>query len=511
MAKECREMTPIRINIVANTAGRAWTTLMGVGILPLYVRFLGAEAYGLIGLYGTIAMICSLFDAGISASLGRELARAAAEEATGKQTAELVRTAETLYLSIGATLAGLIALAAPFVASKWLNLRNVGVDDAILAVRLMGLLFFFQWSAGLYLGSLYAFQKQVAANVITSVATTIRAVGSVVVIWKISPSIVAFYWWQVLTTAAYMVATRETVWRSRVVRRKDAAFRWHVALKVRRFAAGVTLLSFLSVASSQLDKIVLTRLVSLESFGYYSFAVSVAGAGIFFAQPVSAALYPALIEALTWRDDSRLKSLFHRGAQLVSVTTFAPAAVLCCFAPVVLRLWARNPSTVAHASALVSVCLVGFALNGATVMPYSLALAAGRVGPPVFAASSGVIASAVALALLAPRIGVMAGAVAGALVSAVGLLVYASFVVRTMLRGQVCNWMVKDLLLPLSVAALTAALLRAITWSPSSLRTQTAGLLVASLATLLFAAIVTPVARQELMLRLRSIRAPRRS
>jgi O-antigen/teichoic acid export membrane protein len=498
-------MSRIRSNIVANAIGRGWSTLIGVAVLPLYVRFLGAEAYGLVGLYATIAVICSLFDAGISASLGRELARAAAEEDAPVLCSELVRTAEVLYFSIGLFLGAGVALSAPVIASRWLNLHDVSVQDATRAVRLMGLLIVFQWSTGLYVGALNALQRQVTSNLITSIVSGLRAVGAVVVVWKVSSTIVAFYWWQVLSTAVYLLVSREAVWRAAVVQRRLAAFRWSVALRVRRFAAGVTLLSFASVVSSQLDKVVLTRVVSLEAFGYYSFAVSVAGAVTSFGQPVVAALYPAMVAAFTRRDSDRLADLFHRGAQLVSVLTFAPAAVLCAFSPTVLRLWARGSSTAANASVLVSACLVGPALNCAAVTPFNLTLAAGRVGPAMLVAGCGIVISSTTLWALAPRIGVLAGAVSTALVSVTSLFVYARFGIKHLLPGHAWRWVRIDVLAPFAAAALVASLVRVGAMSQASPSAQMVGLLLASVATLTSATALTPAPRKELLARVRSL------
>jgi len=500
-------MSRIRRNVIANALGRGLSILLGVGILPLYVRFLGPEAYGLVGLYGTIAVICSLFDVGISASLGRELARVSAGERAGKDTAELVRTAEVLYFGIGLVLGGLVALGAPWIVTKWLNLKHMSPGEAITAVRLMGLFLVFQWSTGLYLAGLSGLQRQVETNLIMSVGTIVRAGGSVVVLWKISSSIVAFYVWQVIATAAYLLVAREALWRGRDVARREAAFKWSVARGVRGFAGGITLLSVVSVGASQLDKIVLTKLVPLESFGYYSFATSVAGAVTLFGQPVLAAIYPAMVDAFARRDHERLVSLFHRAAQLVSVAIFAPAAVLCAFSPIVLRLWARDPTTVGHASGLVSACVVGAALNGVALMPYNLTLAAGRVRPAMLAATGGVLVYAIVLLLLAPRVGVMAGAIGSALVNVTGLAIYAVLAVGPLLPGQTWRWLGMDLMIPFSTAAVVSLLVRVASSTRASIKSPAVTLLLAAFATLACTALATTTSRRELTVRLKAVRS----
>ncbi|MDE2320337.1 MAG: hypothetical protein KGL31_00215 [candidate division NC10 bacterium] len=50
----------VKRNIVANTLGKGWSMLMGLVFVPLYIKFLGMEAYGLIGFFATlqIASLC---------------------------------------------------------------------------------------------------------------------------------------------------------------------------------------------------------------------------------------------------------------------------------------------------------------------------------------------------------------------------------------------------------------------------------------------------------------------
>ena len=47
-------MSVLKKNIVANLGGNVGTGLVGLVFLPLYLRFLGVEAYGLIGVFATL-------------------------------------------------------------------------------------------------------------------------------------------------------------------------------------------------------------------------------------------------------------------------------------------------------------------------------------------------------------------------------------------------------------------------------------------------------------------------
>jgi hypothetical protein len=40
-----------KLDLAANFAGVGWSVLMQIACVPLYLKFLGIEAYGLIGFY----------------------------------------------------------------------------------------------------------------------------------------------------------------------------------------------------------------------------------------------------------------------------------------------------------------------------------------------------------------------------------------------------------------------------------------------------------------------------
>ena len=48
---------------------------MGFVFVPVYISYLGIEAYGLIGLFATLQAWLSLLDLGLSPTLNREMAR----------------------------------------------------------------------------------------------------------------------------------------------------------------------------------------------------------------------------------------------------------------------------------------------------------------------------------------------------------------------------------------------------------------------------------------------------
>ncbi|MFN9916356.1 MAG: polysaccharide biosynthesis protein, partial [Pirellulaceae bacterium] len=65
----------LKANIIANYLGQAWSSLMGILFLPLYIQLIGIEAYGLIGMIALVQIWLGLLDMGMGPMLNREMAR----------------------------------------------------------------------------------------------------------------------------------------------------------------------------------------------------------------------------------------------------------------------------------------------------------------------------------------------------------------------------------------------------------------------------------------------------
>ena len=61
--------------MIANYLGQGWAALMGIAFVPLYVKVLGVESYGLVGVFAVLQASLMLLDLGLTPTLSREMAR----------------------------------------------------------------------------------------------------------------------------------------------------------------------------------------------------------------------------------------------------------------------------------------------------------------------------------------------------------------------------------------------------------------------------------------------------
>ncbi|MBW1819154.1 MAG: oligosaccharide flippase family protein, partial [Deltaproteobacteria bacterium] len=87
----------VKTNIAANFIGRIWASLMTLLFVPLYIQFLGVEAYGLVGFYASLKAVSSIFDFGLSTTLNREVARYTGSLEGQGFVSDTIRTLEVVY------------------------------------------------------------------------------------------------------------------------------------------------------------------------------------------------------------------------------------------------------------------------------------------------------------------------------------------------------------------------------------------------------------------------------
>ncbi len=453
-------MTKLRRNLVANYLGQGWAAVMGLAFIPLYIRYLGIEAYGLIGLFAVLQAWLALLDMGMTPTLSREMSRFTAGAHTVQSIRDLLRSMEVVCLSVATLISLAVWLGSTWLASDWLRPGDLPVITVAHAIALMGAVIALRLVEAFYRGAIFGLQRQVLFNVINASLATLRGLGAVVVLILVSSTIEAFFLWQGVLSLLSVTIYSAVVYRALPPLARKARFSRHALGRVWRFAAGAIATTFLALLLTQVDKLLLSRLLDLRSFGYYALAGVVAGALYYFTGPITQAYYPRLTELVTRGDELGMTVAYHRGAQMVSVLVGSAAMMLLLFGEQLVALWTGDPSLAAKISCLVTLLALGTLLNTLMHMPYMLQLANGWSS---FAAKVNVVAVAVlapGILWATPRYGAVGAAWVWVVLNGGYIVIAIHFMHRRLLPNEKWNWYGKDLGLPLAAAALVAGLFR---------------------------------------------------
>jgi len=484
-------------NVVANYVGQGWRALMSLAFVPLYIKYLGIEAYGLIGIFAILQAWLTLLDLGMKPALGREMARFTAGARSPESIRDLLRSVEVIGLAIAGVVAAGIWAGSGWLAADWLKSGSLPTAQVAQAVAIMGVVSALRFIESIYDSTLVGLQRQVLENVVASIMATVRSVGAVAVLALVSPSIEAFFLWHGVISVVSVILLAAAVYRTLPTAPRPAQFSLPALMTTWRFAAGMMVITVLALLLTQVDKILLSRLLTLEAFGYYALAGTVATALYMLSGPIGIAAYPRFTELVTLRDESRLRAVYHESAQAVTVLMGAAAVVLIVFGDQVLLLWTGDPRLTANVGPLVTVLALGTLLHGLMGIPYYLQLAYGWTSLTIRVNTVAVAVLVPAILWVVPAHGAIGAAWVWVALNVGYLTFEIYFMHRRVLRSEKVRWYLGDVAVPLIAATGAAWLAR---WArPSELGTlgEICALAASAAFVLTAAALTAPLVRSR--------------
>jgi O-antigen/teichoic acid export membrane protein len=464
-------MAKVAQNVLANMAGTFWGTAIGLLAVPLYLRFIGVEGYGLIGFYVVLSSLLSVLDAGFSAAAGRALARFDGADAESNHAIrEMLHVLERLFFTGALAIGLLVIVMAPAIASRWLNPDELAGASTVAAVRLMGAVLVLQFPLALYNGCLLGLQRHALLNGINSAAATARALGAILVLWLVSATVEAFFWWQMVVTCANLLAARGTVWRLLPPTTAPLRFRLDQVKPLGSYALGMGVINMLGLIVTQLDKVVLSLLLPLHQFGYYVLAWTLSSVTYRLSGPVFAAILPRLTQLAAKGEQASAGSIFQKSGQLMAVLVTPFSLFLATFAEEIVTLWTRDREAARAIRWVVAMLATGTMLSGMIQVPLAHLMAEGRLRPLLLINIGGLLVSAPLLVVLIDRAGIDGAAASWALLNVLLCLAMVAATWGTIGKEALSRWLASSVAAPIAACAafLLPAKLLVDTVAPSS-------------------------------------------
>lgn len=451
----------LKISTLSNFASSAWMALLGILFVPVYLHYIGVESYGLIGIFNSLIALAWLFDFGLSGVINRELARLSAYPDKNQEIQDLTRTIEVINLLTAISITACLLGAAPLIARYWVQGGQLSVNAITQSLMIMGLGFAAHLALGFYSGGLTGLQKLPLLNSINVVCSTFRSVGSVLVLIFISSTIQAFLIWQVIIGLVQALLMAVTFHKCLPSSSRPARFRWHLLQGRKQFAGGLTVLFFLGLILQQLDKIILSKMLSLEFFGYYTLAATITSFGLgIVPKAIANAVYPRFSYLVERNEQHQLSNLYHLSTQAVSVLLLPAASILAVFPFEILKLWTQNETAAENTWVLLMILAIGSAIYGLINIPHYLQLAYGWTGIIVFAALTSIIIITPLMIITVGVYGAIAGAACWGLINLLHLIIYEQIMHKYTLKGEQWKWYFVDVAKPFAVAITSALLCR---------------------------------------------------
>ena len=310
--------------------------------LPWYFSALGPKLFGLVGFVTTLQTLLGLLDSGMSQALVREFSvRFNVKQKSYNSAAALLFGFERVYW-LFAIFAGIVTMCmAGTIAEHWLQTGDLPSSTGREAIYGAAIIFGMQFPGSVYRSVLLGAQAQVRLNALLFCCTLIRHGGGVLLV-TFHPTIFAYLTW--LATIALL----ETALRGKlawgVVHIPRSLVSWELCeiRPVFSWVAGMSAATLLGALTVQMDKIILSRMISIEQFGYYVIASTVASGMLQLVYPVVQAVMPRAIQLRS--DRSSLFRLYTKMSFFFMGLVVCAALVYVTAGRQLLGSWLRNPA-----------------------------------------------------------------------------------------------------------------------------------------------------------------------
>lgn len=488
----------LKRNFAVGLLASVWSAILGLAMVPLYLKYLGMESYGLIGFFTTTLAILSLLDMGLSPTINREVARFSALGEQNK-AAKLLHTLSIVYWFMALFIVVVIIIVAPYISEHWLKSEQLDSNTISSVIMLMGLVAACRWPIGLYQGALMGAQRQAVSSTINIIMSTLGSFGAFIVLAFISPTIQAFFIFQAFSGIIYAISMRFAAWRI-IGRISSMKFDLNEFKRIWRFSAGMGAISIVGLVLTQLDKVMLSKMVSLAEFGHYALATVAVSSLAILIMPLFNVVYPRLSALVATGDKEKLTNTYLLATRLLATVLFPIAMLLVIYSEDLVFIWTGRSEVAKSVAPVISLLAIGSALHGVMYMTYALQLAHGLARLALTISIILVIILFPLIIIFVLKFGALGGAMAWLLLHILYLFLGTWLTHRKVLKGLGQRWLFIDVGIPLLISVVIGAASYQLTQSMTNTiyLKLTIGL-ISALVAVVFSVLITPQLRLAIL------------
>ncbi|MDD2789212.1 MAG: oligosaccharide flippase family protein [Sulfurimonas sp.] len=354
----------LKKNTIVNYIGQFYTMFIGIFMLPFYLKYLGAEAYGLVGFFTMLMSWMVLLDLGLSATLARETTRLKDDLNGLLELKKITLSIEVLFVIISIVVFSAMFFGSAWISTHWLDVKELSYESVESTIKIMAFMIVIRWFVGLYQGTIIGFEHHIWLNIYKIVFSTLKFFGAFLLIVYVSKDIVHFFYFQLLVAIFEFIVIKFKIDNYMKVSQKVLPS--FVTLKqIAPFALSIAYISAITVVIGQLDKLMLSHYLPLKEYGFFTLVIILSGAIVQFFQPIGQVILPRMTSLLSNGEGKEMIALYHKSTQIVAIVVLAVSGMVAVFAYELLYAWTGN----VEASQWAAPILFWYALgNGAVAL-----------------------------------------------------------------------------------------------------------------------------------------------
>ncbi len=371
----------LKLNIMVNYTSQIYVALVGILVLPLYIKHMGAEAYGLVAFFTMLQTWFILLDLGLTPTISRETARYYGGAITALSYRKLFRALSSVFLSVAVLGGGCLWFFSELLATRWLHVTDIPISEVILAIQVMIFSVALRWAGGLYKGAITGAEQLVWLGGCYAFFATLRSVTVFISMYFFGFTPVVFFLHQLI---AVLLEFSVLTWKCytllpKIKKTESIGWSFKPIMPVLKFSLSVAFTSFVWLLVTQADKMVLSGVLPLNEYGYFSLAVVVAGGILLVSGPISNIIMPRMARLHAQNRRKELLELYCAATKMVCLTAGVTSLTLTFGAESLLYAWSGDIVTANKSAPILKLYALGYGLLVVGAFPYYLQYAIGNL------------------------------------------------------------------------------------------------------------------------------------
>jgi len=440
-------------NIIANYVGQIYRAVISFIFIPVYISFLGIEAYGWVAIFLILQTWFALLDSGLKPALTREMAKFSSGKYSVSKIHNLLKTVTVITAALGFIVIFLLYFSSDFLLNKWIVYSFNPEINSDNIITLFGVLLALQFIETLYSSCLIGLQLHIRVNICLIFTSSLRAIGAVIVLGNISATINAFFFWQLAASVISTFIFFITLNKSLPKNPSKAVMDISLVKDLKNYILGLMGITFVSLLLTQIDKLIIINNLDISSVAIYSLASSAAAVIFVLVTPITTTYFPIFVAKLKERKRHDLVSEFHRGSQLISVLVIPACLSLSFFGEILAGIWLQNLELSEKVGPLLSLLSIGILVNICYWIPMQLQLAYGWTKLSLY---TNLTLSLISIPLYIYAIendGLIAVAFVSIFIHSLAGLIVFYFMFKKIIRKERWRWFLKDNLFFIALSA----------------------------------------------------------
>ncbi|HHD7213503.1 TPA: MATE family efflux transporter [Citrobacter freundii] len=343
-------------NALSNYMAAAWLGITSILLTPIYLKVLGPSQWGVVSICIAVQAFMFLVDAGLAQIMPRDIAK----EKTIKGLQSVYLTYNYVYFFLAIVFFIIGYLFSPYVISHWLNPNASVMNVLSVALNLLLAQFCFQLINNSNLCFWYGTQRQHIACLRQVIFFSLKHLFALILIFFWEKNAVSYQLSFLIFSIAECLLNRHAILRE-LKFTKGMKFNFDVG-RLRKLFKESGILSFailLGMLTTQVDKIVLSKQVSIEIFGYYSVIAFLGAAFLQLQYPLVRAFLPKLTKESHNENSNAYFVMF----KFIFLFCICPTALAIIFSEQILLLWLHNSEIAALGSFTLKLILMATIIN----------------------------------------------------------------------------------------------------------------------------------------------------